>query len=619
MNISSNLTPKANILVVDDTPQNLELLYTMLKQQEFNVRCAINSSVALKVAQSGWTDLILLDIKMPGINGYEVCQQLKNDLKTRDIPVIFLSALDDIADKKKAFAVGGADYICKPFQLQEILIRIENQLAIVTAKQKVSQLNLELEQRVKERTAELEQANLQLKQEIIRRQHFQKQLVHLATRDELTGLPNRLLFMQRLNQVLEKAKQQSDYLFAVLFLDCDRFKLINDSLGHWVGDRVLSEVAHRIKSFLKPGDCLARFGSDEFIILILNRNISQVTTLAQQIQNNLKLPIQIDRYQLFVSTSIGIAAGSKDYEKSEHILRDADTAMCQAKKNGKACYQVFHRDMHHRVIDRLKLETNLRLALEREEFMVYYQPIISLNSNLIVGFEALVRWQHPELGIVSPADFIPVAEETGLIINLDLWVMNAACRQIRIWQQKYQDREFTISVNLSVKHFSQPNLIEKIDRILQATKLDSQNLKLEITESAIMDNPESATIICQKLRQRQIQLSIDDFGTGYSSLSYLHRFPVNTLKIDRSFINRIGNNGENMEIIKAIVTIAHHLGIDVVAEGIETDLQKVSLQQIGCEYGQGYLFAKPLSDEAVEARWQNNPANLKPKTIDSHR
>ena len=586
--------------MVDDTPQNLELLSTMLKQQEFNVRCAINGSVALKVAQSGWSDLILLDIQMPDINGYEVCKQLKIDKTTLDIPVIFLSALDDIFDKQKAFAVGGIDYITKPFHLQEVLIRIENQLEILAAKQKVSQLNQELERRVAKRTSELQKANQQLKKEIIHRQHFQEKLIHLATRDPLTGLPNRLLFMEKLNKVLEEAKNNSGRLFTVLFLDCDRFKLINDSLGHLVGDRVLAEVARRIELYLNSADCLARFGSDAFTLLLLDKNIDRATQIAQQIHNQLKLPFEIDQHQLFVSVSMGIVAGSKDYEQPEHILRDADTAMYQAKKSCKGYYRVFQADMHSYVLDRLQLETNLRLALEREEFLVYYQPIISLVTNAIVGFEALVRWQHPELGLISPAKFIPVAEETGLIIPLDLWVMNSACRQLRLWQQKYSHQKLTVSVNLSVKHFSQPDLIANIDRILQATQLNGHNLKLEITESAIMENPESATIICQKLRQRKIQLSIDDFGTGYSSLSYLHRFPVNTLKIDRSFINRIGKNGENIEIIRAIITIAHHLNINVVAEGIETDEQKRYLQKLECEYGQGYLFAKPLSDDAIE-------------------
>ena len=606
MNTLPNLDAKANILVVDDTPQNLELLSTMLKQQEFNVRCAINGSVALKVAQSGWSDIILLDIQMPDINGYEVCKQLKIDQKTLDIPVIFLSALDDIFDKQKAFAAGGVDYISKPFHLQEVLIRIENQLAILAAKQKVSQLNLELEQRVAERTSELQKANQQLKKEIIHRQHFQEQLIHLATRDTLTGLPNRILFMEKLNKILEEAKNNSGRLFSVLFLDCDRFKLINDSLGHFIGDQVLTEMARRIGTYLHSSDCLARFGSDAFTLLLLDKNIHQATQIAQQIQNRLKLPFEVDQHQLFVSVSMGIVAGSKDYEQPEHILRDADTAMYQAKKSCKGCYQVFHADMHSHVLDRLKLETNLRLALEREEFIVYYQPIISLVTNAIVGFEALVRWQHPELGLISPAKFIPVAEETGLIIPLDLLVMSSASHQLRLWQRKYSNQELTISVNLSVKHFSQPDLIENIDRILQETQLDGHNLKLEITESAIMDNPESATVICQKLRQRKIQLSIDDFGTGYSSLSYLHRFPVNTLKIDRSFINRIGQNGENIEIIRAIITIAHHLNIDVVAEGIETEEQRSYLQKLGCEYGQGYLFAKPLSNDAVESILANS-------------
>ncbi|ELS05361.1 diguanylate cyclase (GGDEF) domain-containing protein [Xenococcus sp. PCC 7305] len=606
MNTLNTQPSQTKILLVDDTLQNLELLSDLLKRKGFNVRCAINGSVALGVAQSGWADLILLDIKMPEIDGYEVCKQLKKNANTREIPVIFLSALDSILDKKQAFAAGGADYISKPFQIEEVLVRINNQLAIVAAKQKVCQLNLELEQRVRERTSELEKTNQQLKEEIVQRKRTQKKLLYLAMYDPLTDLPNRILFMQRLNNLLQQLAQDRLPFFAVLFLDCDRFKLINDSLGHFVGDQVLSEIARRIKICLKPSDTLARFGGDEFMVLLSEMSdINQASRVAQKIQNQLQLPFEVNRHQLFISASIGIVLGNENYKLAEHVLRDADTAMYQAKKRGKACHQVFNPKMHRNASKRLKLETDLRLALKREELAVYYQPIIALDTGSLIGFEALVRWNHPKRGFVSPVEFIPVAEETGLIVPLGLWVMRSACQQFRIWQHKHSIQQLKISVNLSVKQFYQPDFIEQIDRILQETQLDSQNLKLEITESAIVDNAESATLLFQKLRQREIQLSIDDFGTGYSSLSYLHRFPVNTLKIDRSFVSRIGKDGENLEIIQAIVTLAKQLGMTIVAEGIETTQQKDYLKALDCDEGQGYLFAKPLPTQEVETIFDN--------------
>lgn len=606
MNTPNCQSPNPKILVVDDTPENLELLSTLLKRKGFNVFCACNGTEALKIAQSDRTDLILLDIKMPDIDGYKVCKILKETKDTKEIPIIFLSALDSVFDKKEAFAVGGVDYISKPFQIEELLVRINNQLAIVAARQKVCQLNLELEKRVRDRTSELEKANQQLKKEIVQRQITQKKLLYLAMYDPLTDLPNRIFFMQRLNFLLQQLAEDRSNLFAVLFLDCDRFKLINDSLGHFVGDQILQEISRRIKLCLKPSDTLARFGGDEFMVLLSQLpHLDQASTIAQKIQDKLQLPFEINRHQLFISASIGIVLSTRDYKLAEHVLRDADTAMYQAKKRGKACHQIFTPKMHRSASKRLKLETDLRLALKNQELAVYYQPIISLTTESLTGFEALARWNHPERKFVSPGEFIPIAEETGLIVPLGLWVMRSACHQFSIWQRKHGLDNLKISVNLSVKQFGQPDLIEQIDKILQETQLDSQSLKLEITESAIVDNAESAALLFQKLRQRKIQLSIDDFGTGYSSLSYLHRFPVNTLKIDRSFVSHIGKDGENLEIIQAIVTLAKQLGISVVAEGIETLQQKVYLKALGCDEGQGYFFAKPLPTQEVESMFND--------------
>lgn len=599
--ITENKLFKANILIVDDTIGNLELLSDMLSRRAYQVTGVENGYQALELAKTGWADLILLDIKMPELNGYEVCKQLKSIPETKEIPVIFLSACDSLVDKQQAFDVGGVDFITQPFQLKEIFMRIDNQLAIKSAKTAVKNLNFELEKRVTERTQELEIVNQNLRQEIYERQQIQQKLLDIALRDRLTGLSNRFSFLQQLTEILNKTKQHPEHLFAVLFLDCDRFKLINDSFGHMLGDRVLIEVARRIMSCIPEHCMLSRFGGDEFAILIEKISDCQdAIQAAQKIQHQLSQPFHINECEFFFSASIGIVIGTNDYNSPENILRDADTAMYKAKAKGKARYWVFDPQIRSQGLTRLQLETDLRLALKYQKLEVYYQPIVSLANEEITGFEALVRWHHPQRGFISPGEFIPIAEETGLIVPLGLWVMQEACRQLRLWQQQFDNNNLKMSVNLSVKQFSQADLIEQIDRILQETQLDSRCLRLEITESAIMDNAESATLILQQLKERQIKLSIDDFGTGYSSLSYLHRFPVDTLKIDRSFIARIGENGENLEIIRAIVTLARHLNMSIVAEGIETAQQRNYLKIIDCEEAQGYLFSQPLPPRAIE-------------------
>lgn len=608
MNQNNYPAIKASILIVDDTPDNLRFLSKFLSQKGYKVRNAINGYLALTAAKAAKPDLILLDIQMPDMDGYQVCQILKNDPETYDIPVIFLTAMNSVIDKVKAFSIGGADYITKPFHLEEVLIRIENQLKFQAAKAEISQLNSELENRVSDRTVELEKANEKLKQEIVERQRAEKRLLHMAWHDSLTGLPNRSLLIEELQTCLNRVKKNSNYLFAVLFLDCDRFKIVNDSLGHLVGDQVIIAIAKRLQSCLSAEDTLARLGSDEFTIILRNiQDISDAINRAKTINQELQLPLKIESYDVFINVSIGIAMGNADYEKPEHILRDADIAMYQAKKLGHAHYQVFESSMRDRVLKRLQLETDLRLAVQNQEFYLNYQPIISLCTGKMAGFEALVRWHHPQQGFISPGEFIPMAEETGLIVPIGIWVLREACQTMQSWVEKFPELKLHISVNLSVKQFRQPNLIEAIDQILAETKLNSEYLKLEITETAIMDNAESANRLLKQLRARKIKLSLDDFGTGYSSLSYLHRFHLDTLKIDRSFIGNISDDRESLEIVEAIVTLAHQLKMDVVAEGVETLMHFNQLRTLGIEFGQGYFFAKPLDAESAEAFIRNQP------------
>ncbi len=438
--------------------------------------------------------------------------------------------------------------------------------------------------------------------DITERKHMEKQLLHDALHDSLTGLPNRALFLDRLDHELKRAKANPDYVFAVLFLDLDRFKVVNDSAGHLVGDQLLIEISRRLEKSVNFTDTVARLGGDEFTILLENiHNIKNAIAVAEKIDQALSIPFNLHGYELFTSASIGIALSSEGYDKPDEIMRDADLTMYSAKEQGRARYEIFNSTLHDRAITRLQLETDMRRGIEREEFLIYYQPISCLETGKLAGFEALARWKHPTRGIVPPGEFIPVAEETGTIIPLGTWILKQACQQMQLWHEKYPHQSsLQISVNLSGKQLREPSLLEKIDSILQETGLSGKNLKLEITESSLIENMEVATQTLLDIKSREIKLSMDDFGTGYSSLSYLHRFPVDVLKVDRSFVQDIQTNKGNYAIVKAIITLAHVLEMEVIAEGIEDTYQINQLKLLNCEYGQGYYFAKPLNQQQAE-------------------
>lgn len=459
------------------------------------------------------------------------------------------------------------------------------------------------------RVAVAEATNQKLEKEIGERKRVEAQLLHNAFHDALTGLPNRAFFLEQLRRALMQTKQNRDYRFALLFLDLERFKLINDSLGHMVGDEVIISLAQRLLNCLGCKDTIARLGGDEFVILLEDiQNLSDATHIAQRLQTSLAMPFHLKAHEMFISASIGIVLSwgthseTYSYERPEELLRDADIAMYRAKAQGRARYEVFDIAMHTQAVTRLQLETDLRRAIERQEFVLHYQPIVSLKTGLITGFEALIRWIHPLRGLISPDLFIPVAEETGLIVPIGQWVLYEACRQMSAWLVQFSTSPpLTISVNLSVKQFRQPNLIEQIVQILHRTKLDARSLKLEITESVLIENAEVVTSILLHLKAMGVLLCLDDFGTGYSSLSYLHRFPIDVLKIDRSFVSNMSFGDENSKIVQAIITLAQALGINVVAEGIETIEQQAQLSRLQCQYGQGYLFSKPLDGKAAGA------------------
>ena len=516
------------------------------------------------------------------------------------------------------------DYISKPFQIPEVLSRVSNQLNLqnlrrqlvqknqllqieiesrIAAETEIRQLNFELEQRVSERTS-------QLSAEIAQRQQIQQQLEYLVWNDTLTGLPNRLWLIERLKKIISKVRQNQQQ-FALIILDCNRFKIINDSLGRYAGNQLLSLVSQRLQQEVSSPDIfLTHFGEDKFAILIETiEEQPKAIALAQKVQQSLTNALTFESRELFLSFNMGIVIGNANYLKAGEVFRDADLAMQKAKKSSGQFYQVFDSTIENNTLEILELETDLRNALKQQEFYLNYQPIVCFQTGKTVGFETLVRWVHPQKGFISPGKFIPIAEQTNIILPLGMWILREACQQIKIWQERLNgdyasayptDRQdFTVSVNISGKQFEQEDFIAQLDRIVKDTQIDIKHLKLEITESLLMNSAETADRVFSQLKARKIQLAIDDFGTGYSSLSYLDRFPVDTLKIDRSFVNRLDEENQASTIVKATLDLAHNLGFNVVAEGVETLEQGRQLKAWGCEYAQGYFYAKPLDHHAA--------------------
>jgi diguanylate cyclase (GGDEF)-like protein len=445
--------------------------------------------------------------------------------------------------------------------------------------------------------------------DITERNRAEEKLRYYALHDTLTDLPNRVQFMNELKHAVERSDSQVNAKFAVLFLDLDRFKVINDSLGHAVGDKLLIAIAERLKSCVRPGDVVARLGGDEFTIL-LNRSgeTAEVVSIAERLQMKIAEPFQVDNYEVFTTASIGIIVSSDVHRQPEDFLRDADAAMYRAKETGKARYEIFDREMHVRNMNLLRVETDLRHAVERNEFQVLYQPIVELATGKVNEFEALIRWKHPVHGLILPNEFVGVAEETGLIIQIGKWILDESCRQIAEWQRKF-GIPLSISVNLSAKQLMHPNLVSQIQNILLETGLEPNQLKLEVTESTVMEHSERSLKVLSDLDSLGVALSTDDFGTGYSSLSYLQRFPFERLKIDRSFIKIMDDDDKSRAIVKTILMLGDNLGIEVVAEGIENVSQLENLRSLGCKSGQGYLFSRPIDGETAE-RFLANGANV---------
>ena len=448
---------------------------------------------------------------------------------------------------------------------------------------------------------------------------LRRQLEHDACHDSLTGLPNRKQLLDRLESTLALARQHNSYRFALLFLDIDHFKVVNDSLGHLIGDELLMEVASRLRAVLRPVDLAVRLGGDEFIVLLEDVGHQTLAeALAEEILMVLRQPFQLSSHQMFATVSLGLVMGHPRYQTASEIIRDADTAMYEAKARGRDGYQVFDSGMHDRAIARLTLENELRRALldHPQEFVLCYQPIVDLQTTEVKGFEALVRWHHPQRGLIMPGDFIPVAEETGLIVPLSYLLLELACGQMARWQSTYvQARHLTVSVNLSALQLHSPGLLERVDGVLAKTGLRPHSLVLEITESMLIDNIDDTITVLNGLRQRGIALSIDDFGTGYSSLSYLYRFPIDSLKIDRSFVSQMDTSPSYEKIVHTIINLGRQLGFKAIAEGIETPQQVNTLKRLSCDYGQGYWFGKPQAAAAIEAWLTQANAHYHPHPV----
>ncbi len=433
------------------------------------------------------------------------------------------------------------------------------------------------------------------------RKKAEEQLIFDAMHDELTGLPNRALFMDRLRHLVDREKRNTEYLFAVVFFDLDRFKVLNDSLGHLVGDKLLVSISRRLEECLRPGDTVARLGGDEFAILLEDlEDRKEAMVVVKRLQDKMLETFRLDGHDVFTSASVGIAFNEEGHEKAEHFLRNADIAMYYAKENGSGKFEIFDKGMYNEALTRLQLENDLRHALESNEFFLHYQPIVSVKTGRVKGMEALIRWQHPSRGLVPPTDFIYIAEETGMIVSIGEWALQEACSQLKIWQKRFaSDIPLTMSVNVSSRQLL-PGLIKNIKRILNRTAIEPGTLILEITETMLMKNAEYLAPLLQKLKNMNIKLHIDDFGSGYSSLSYLRYFPVDVLKIDRSFISGICTDSDNLQIVRAITALAHSLNMNVIAEGVETQEQIIKLKSLECDFMQGFYFSRPMDSNKIE-------------------
>ncbi|KQQ36184.1 motility regulator [Duganella sp. Leaf126] len=706
---------KGEVLIVEDTPASLKLLSDLLTEAGYAVRQAPNGELALWTAQSRPPELILLDVRMPGIDGFEVCRRLKESPQLRQVPVIFLSAQHDTDDKVRGFALGAVDFIAKPFQAEEILARTDAHVRLGRAQNALALERATLEQRVAERTAELAreveqrraneefmrlsarvfeatrdaivvtdpQANIvatnpaftqisgytreevlghsitmlhageqdaanlaAIVQAVVHSGHWSGELLarrkngetypgllsastlrneagevtnhvalflditerkaeqhlidFLSHHDALTGLPNRLLARQRFEQALAGARRDGRCV-SVLCLDLDRFRSINDSYGHEVGDKALQVVSHFLTEAVREGDIVTRQGGDEFQIVVQDdAELGATVALAQKILAGLRRELVIDGQQIMVTASIGIAVSLTDGDSFDELVRNADTALYRAKETGRDNYAFFTERMDAAIRDKLAIQSQLRGAIARNEFEVHYQPQMSLHDGKLAGAEALLRWNNAVLGRVPPNRFIPLAEEYGLVNSIGDWVLESVCAQIRVWQDQGLG-EIKVAVNLAASQFANDATVPYVESTLRRFGIAPSCLGLEITEGTVMGDPDKAVAALHRLKDIGVSISLDDFGTGYSSLGYLKRFPIDTLKIDKSFVDDVTTSASDAAIALSVISLAHNLNMQVIAEGVETREQVQFLTERGCDEMQGYFFSRPVSADEFTA------------------
>ncbi len=557
------------VLLADDDPSIRLMVRHVLESEDFDIVEASDGLEAIKAVEKHHPALILLDAVMPGIDGFATCQQIKEKGYT-DIPVMMITGLDDDASVERAYEVGAIDFITKPIKWAVLKHRVKSVVAKVIAERKVKLL---------------------------------------AYRDTLTALPNRLLFADRLEQAVMRS-ERSRTSMALMLVDIDDFKLVNDSFGHDAGDKLIKAVGDLISKSLRRADTIARLGGDEFAVIIEDIDGPEdAVSIADNLTTILEHNVRLDDQETYTSASIGIAIFPDDGKDARTLLKNADTAMYRAKENGRHCFQFFKPEMSVNAMERLDLENSLKEAFENDEFLIYYQPVIDIQKNEVVSVEALLRWQHPEKGMIYPDDFIHIAEDCGLIVALGEWVINSVCKQLRSWQDA-DLKDQHISINLSQRQFKEQDIVALFTQAISENGIEASSLSVEITERILIDNIGEVETVLNKLRKMGLKVFLDDFGTGYASLAYLKEFPVDVVKIDREFISGIPDNKQDSTTVDAIAGLTHGLKLTLLAEGVENDRQLEILKGLGCQFAQGFYWSKAIPSNEYEQFYMNQLYNI---------